>query len=68
MLFMNLLFLCGCVVWWGLGEFFAVRSWDGGEVSFLLQKSDGIELTSLLPCTGVLLFTCGLRRWGILLS
>jgi hypothetical protein len=50
------------------GIFFAVRSWDGGEVSFLLQKSDGIELTSLLSCTAVLLFLCGLCRCGILLS
>jgi hypothetical protein len=53
-------------------DFFAVRSWDGGEVSFLLQKSDGIELTSLLSCTAALLFFvdcvgveyCSRRLWS----
>lgn len=48
------------VWWWGYGDFlwFAVvaAGWNGGEVFFffLLQKYDGIELTSLLSCTAAL--------------
>jgi len=56
MLIMNFT-LVRIVWWWGVWGFLMVRccygglEWWGGVFFFLLQKYDGIELTSLLSCT-----------------